>query len=105
MIKDNLLNIKKSIPQDVLLVAVSKTKPIEAIQEAYETGHRNFGENKVQEAVDKWTEIKNNFQNLKLHMIGKLQTFKVIKWFFTVITRIHGLAGNRSKFTNLFSVC
>ena len=74
MIKDNLLNIKKSIPQDVLLVAVSKTKPIEAIQEAYETGHRNFGENKVQEILEKHEKLP---KDIRWHFIGHLQTNKV----------------------------
>ena len=50
---------------------------MENIKPLIDHGHIHFGENKVQEAVDKWTEIKNNFQNLKLHMIGKLQTNKV----------------------------
>jgi hypothetical protein len=87
MIKDNLLNIKKSIPQDVLLVAVSKTKPIEAIQEAYETGHRNFGENKVQELADKYDQLP---KDIKWHMIGHLQRNKV-KFIAPFIHLIHGV--------------
>jgi len=59
------------------IIAVSKTFSMENIKPLIDHGHIHFGENKVQEAVDKWTEIKNNFQNLKLHMIGKLQTNKV----------------------------
>ena len=50
---------------------------MESIKPLIDHGHIHFGENKVQEAVDKWAEIKKNFQNLKLHMIGKLQTNKV----------------------------
>ena len=50
---------------------------MENIKPLIDHGHIHFGENKVQEAVDKWTEIKKNFPNLKLHMIGKLQTNKV----------------------------
>ena len=87
MIKDNLLNIKKSIPQDVLLVAVSKTKPIEAIQEAYETGHRNFGENKVQELAGKYDQLP---KDIKWHMIGHLQRNKV-KFIAPFIHLIHGV--------------
>ena len=59
------------------IIAVSKTFSMENIKPLIDHGHIHFGENKVQEAVDKWTEIKKNFQNLKLHMIGKLQTNKV----------------------------
>ncbi|MDG2369986.1 MAG: YggS family pyridoxal phosphate-dependent enzyme [Flavobacteriales bacterium] len=87
MIKDSLLNIKNSIPQDVLLVAVSKTKPIEAIQEAYETGHRNFGENKVQELADKYDQLP---KDIKWHMIGHLQRNKV-KFIAPFIHLIHGV--------------
>jgi PLP dependent protein len=87
MIKNNLINIKNSIPQDVLLVAVSKTKPIEAIQEAYETGHRNFGENKVQELVDKFDHLP---KDIKWHMIGHLQRNKV-KFIAPFIHLIHGV--------------
>tara|TARA_X000001036_G_C20559342_1_gene757758 strand:+ start:465 stop:1112 length:648 start_codon:yes stop_codon:yes gene_type:complete len=59
------------------IIAVSKTFSMENIKPLIDHGHIHFGENKVQEAVDKWEEIKKNFQNLKLHMIGKLQTNKV----------------------------
>ena len=59
------------------IVAVSKTFPISKILPLINYGHVHFGENKVQEAVEKWTDIKNNFNNLKIHMIGKLQTNKV----------------------------
>ena len=59
------------------IIAVSKTFSINKILPLINHGHIHFGENKVQEAVEKWTDIKNNFNNLKLHMIGKLQTNKV----------------------------
>ena len=59
------------------IIAVSKTFKIDKILPLIEHGHLNFGENKVQEAVEKWTNIKNNNSNIKLHMIGKLQTNKV----------------------------
>ena len=58
-IKDNLENINLKISSEVCLVAVSKTKPISDILEAYDCGQRVFGENKIQEAVDKWSEMKN----------------------------------------------
>ncbi len=59
------------------IIAVSKTFPIKDILPLINNGHVHFGENKVQEAVEKWTDIKNDFKNIKLHMIGKLQTNKV----------------------------
>ena len=53
-------------------------------------GHLHFGENKVQESIEKWTDIKNSFENLKLHMIGKLQTNKV-KYVIPLFDYIHSL--------------
>ncbi len=52
-IAENLIRLHKEIPSDVKIIAVSKTMPVSAIQEAYDTGHRDFGENKVQEMTDK----------------------------------------------------
>ena len=74
-IKSNLsdLNIK-NLPN---IIAVSKTFKLDKILPLIEHGHLDFGENKIQEAVDKWSEIKNKRPKLKLHMIGKLQTNKV----------------------------
>ena len=69
---DNLKGLK--LPK---IIAVTKTFPINEILPLVEYGHLNYGENKVQEAVDKWTNIKERNQNIKLHMIGKLQTNKV----------------------------
>jgi len=68
------LNIKNYSPN---IIAVSKTFPIEKIKPIIDYGHIHFGENKVQEATDKWTQIKEYNQKIKLHMIGKLQTNKV----------------------------
>ena len=72
------------------IIAVSKTFPISEIEPLIKYGHVHFGENKVQEAVDKWTDTKANFQNLKLHMIGKLQTNKV-KYVIPLFDYIHSL--------------
>ena len=69
---DNLKGLK--LPK---IIAVTKNFPINEILPLVEYGHLNYGENKVQEAVDKWTNIKERNQNIKLHMIGKLQTNKV----------------------------
>ena len=74
-IKLNLSNLKISnLPK---IIAVSKTFQIEKILPLIEYGHIHFGENKVQEALEKWTEVKSKNSNIKLHMIGKLQTNKV----------------------------
>ena len=66
----NIINLPK-------IIAVSKTFKIDKILPLIDYGHIDFGENKIQEAVDKWTEIKSKNTNIKLHMIGKLQTNKV----------------------------
>ena len=74
-IKSNLSNINKiNLPN---IIAVSKTFKINKILPLIDHGHLNFGENKVQEAVGKWTEIKKEKPNIQLHMIGGLQTNKV----------------------------
>ena len=80
----NLINIENKIKLSNLkinnlpkIIAVSKTFKVEKILPLIEHGHIHFGENKVQEAVEKWTEIKSKKSSIKLHMIGKLQTNKV----------------------------
>ena len=72
------------------IIAVSKTFPMSEILPLINHGHIHFGENKVQEAVDKWTDIKQNFAHIKLHMIGKLQTNKV-KYVIPLFDYIHSL--------------
>jgi len=74
MIKDNLSALIQSIPSTVTLVAVSKTKPVASLLEAHQAGQRDFGENKVQELVDKASVLP---QNIRWHMIGHLQRNKV----------------------------
>ena len=59
------------------IIAVTKTFPISEIKPLIDHGHLHYGENKVQEALEKWNEIKKDVTNIKLHMIGKLQTNKV----------------------------
>ena len=82
----NLLDIKNNIKthlnklninKDPKIIAVSKTFKIDKILPLIEYGHTDYGENKVQEAIEKWTEIKKKNSEIKLHMIGKLQTNKV----------------------------
>ena len=72
------------------IIAVSKTFKIDKILPLIEHGHLDFGENKVQEAIDKWTEIKANRTNIQLHMIGKLQTNKV-KFAVKLFDYIHSV--------------
>lgn len=64
-------------PSDVTLVAVSKTKPAALIRQAIDAGHRVFGENRVQEAEQKWPALREGHPDLRLHLIGALQTNKV----------------------------
>jgi PLP dependent protein len=66
-------------PRPVTIIAVSKTHPPEAIIPLLDNGHRIFGENKVQEAYDKWIPLKQKYQDIELHLIGSLQTNKVKK--------------------------
>ena len=83
----NLTDIQKQIQLKVIelnysdyipkIIAVSKTFKIDHIMPIIDHGHIHFGENKIQEAVEKWTEIKHNNNQIKLHMVGKLQTNKV----------------------------
>ena len=79
--------IRDKLPK---IIAVSKTFPIENILPLIEYGHLHYGENKVQEALDKWTEIKIKNNNIKLHLIGKLQTNKV-KFALKIFDYIHSL--------------
>lgn len=87
MIKDNLDSIRKTIPEHVTLVAVSKTKPVEALQEVYDAGQRHFGENKVQEMTEKWEVLP---KDIKWHLIGHLQTNKV-KYIAPFVHLIHSV--------------
>ena len=85
-IKQQLHFIKNTIPEHVTLVAVSKTKPLAALQEAYDAGQRIFGENKIQEMTEKWEVLPKDIQ---WHMIGNLQRNKV-KYMAEYVSLIHG---------------
>lgn len=87
LVKQNLIEFKKNIPEEVTLVAVSKTKPISDIMEAYEAGQRVFGENKIQEMVNKYDELP---KDILWHMIGHLQSNKV-KYMAHFVDLIHGV--------------
>jgi len=86
-ISENITNIKSSLPEHITLVAVSKTKPNSDIQEAYDAGQRIFGENKIQEMVDKYNVLP---KDIKWHMIGHLQRNKV-KYMAHFVDLIHGV--------------
>ncbi|WP_418262670.1 YggS family pyridoxal phosphate-dependent enzyme [Flavobacterium faecale] len=86
-IAENLQHIKTSLPETVTLVAVSKTKPISDLTQAYEAGQRVFGENKIQEMADKWEQMPKDIQ---WHMIGHVQTNKV-KYMAPFVSLIHGV--------------
>ena len=86
-IQKNLKRIKKEVGDNVLVVAVSKTKSIDCIKKAYETGHRDFGENKIQEMTSKFNNLP---KDINWHMIGHIQTNKV-KYLAPYVSLIHSL--------------
>ena len=86
-IQNNLRSIQATLPENVTLVAVSKTKPISDLMEAYEAGQRIFGENKIQEMAEKWEVMPKDIQ---WHMIGHVQTNKV-KYMAPFVSLIHGV--------------
>ena len=86
-IKDNLNNLKSEIPSSVVLVAVSKTKPNNMIMDAYDSGHRIFGENRIQEMITKYESLP---KDIEWHMIGHLQRNKV-KYIASFVSLIHGV--------------
>ena len=97
MLSDNLQKVRSNIinsceavgrnPDEVTLIAVSKTKPVEILQEAYDAGARIFGENKVQEILDKYDQLPSDIQ---WHMIGHLQRNKV-KYIIDKVAMIHSV--------------
>jgi PLP dependent protein len=84
---DRIYLLKEELPEDVVLVAVSKTKPATLVQEAYDAGQRVFGENKVQEMVDKWEILP---KDIEWHLIGHLQSNKV-KYIAPFVSLIHSV--------------
>ena len=86
-ISKNLNTIKSQLPAHVTLVAVSKTKPVADLMEAYNAGQRIFGENKIQEMTDKWEVMP---KDIEWHMIGHVQTNKV-KYMAPYVSLIHGV--------------
>ena len=86
-IVQNLEDLRSSIPGDVALVAVSKTKPVSMVRELYDAGHRDFGENKVQDLTEKQQQLP---ADIRWHMIGHLQTNKV-KYIAPFVHLVHGV--------------
>ncbi len=86
-IKINKLNFNNYNPN---IIAISKTFSIKDIEPLIDHGHIHFGENKIQEAIKKWSDVKNNIKSIKLHLVGKLQTNKV-KYVIPLFDYIHSL--------------
>lgn len=86
-IENNFLEIKATLPDNVTLVAVSKTKPVSDLMEAYEAGQRVFGENKIQEMAEKFEQMP---KDIEWHMIGHVQTNKV-KFMASFVSLVHGV--------------
>jgi pyridoxal phosphate enzyme (YggS family) len=96
-IAENIASFRDNLPAGVQLVAITKTKPVKAILEAYHAGHKIFGENKVQELVDKQEELPDD---IEWHMVGHLQSNKV-KYIAPFIRLIHGV--DRPKLFNVIN--
>lgn len=86
-IKENIFKIKASIPSNVTLVVVTKTHPVEKLMEVYKSGHRIFGENKVQEMLEKYEQLP---KDIEWHLIGHLQSNKV-KFIAPFVSLIHSV--------------
>ena len=88
----NLNLIKSEIKSDnkAEIIAVSKTFPMNNILPLINSGHKHYGENKVQEAIEKWTDIKRDYSDIKLHLVGKLQSNKV-KYVIPLFDYLHSL--------------
>lgn len=86
-ISENIIKFKASLPNGITLVAVTKTKPVSDIMQAYETGHRVFGENKIQEMESKWRDMP---KDVEWHMIGHVQSNKV-KHMASFVSLIHAV--------------
>ncbi len=121
-ISENIIDVQKRIeiaatpwsraPKDINLIAVSKKQPAEKLQSALDAGHRLFGENRVQEAQEHWAHHKTNYPDIKLHLIGPLQTNKVkdaIALFDVIETvdreKLARKLGNETKSQNKNTKC
>jgi PLP dependent protein len=101
LVIDNFIQVKKIInDNNINIIAVSKSFQYEKVKPLVETGHKHFGENKVQEAKNKWLTIRNEIKDIKLHMIGKLQSNKA-KEAVSLFDYIHSL--DNPKLASLLS--
>ena len=89
-IRDKLKKFRSNKDKLPEIIAVSKTFTANEIMPLVEYGHLHFGDNKIQEALQKWPKIKENFSNIKLHMLGKIQSNKV-KYLLPVFDYLHSL--------------
>ena len=91
-LKDIVNQLKLNLQEntETKIIAVSKTFSMDDIQPIIQYGHKDFGENKIQEAINKWSDIKEKNPELKLHMLGKIQTNKV-KFLLPLFDYIHSL--------------
>ena len=99
-IKSNIVKLNPQKP--INIIAISKTFSIDHIKPLVDYGHNHFGENKVQEAISKWSDIKKKKADLNLHMVGKLQSNKA-KNAYQIFDYIHSL--ENEKLANIFSNC
>ena len=99
-IKSNINSLQPAKP--VNIVAISKTFTLGHIKPLIDFGHTHFGENKVQEAISKWKDVKNERKDLKLHMVGKLQSNKA-KNAAEIFDYIHSL--DSQKLADIFNTC
>lgn len=86
-IAKNIKQLKESLPQEVQLVAISKTKPVTDIQKAYDAGQHIFGENKIQEMTEKWEKLP---KDIEWHMVGHVQSNKV-KYMAAYVSLVHAV--------------
>ena len=108
LIKNKVREIiqKKQLKINAKIIVVTKTFSMEKINPLIEIGHLHFGENKIQEAENKWDGPKKNFKNLKLHMVGKLQSNKVKKAIkmFDYILKIDGVLKKEEKISQMNNI-
>jgi pyridoxal phosphate enzyme (YggS family) len=96
----NIKNYISSVERNIDLIVVTKNQDIDNIKILLDSGHLSFGENKVQEATSKWTILLRNYENINLHLVGKLQSNKA-KDAFNIFNFIHSL--DNEKLANIFS--
>ena len=102
MIAKQLETVRAEIPENVTLIAVSKTKPLADLQAAYDAGQRHFGENKVQEARNKWSELLKLNPKINLHMLGKIQSNKIDE-IVNIFSFVHSLDNEKNSINKILN--